>query len=275
MALFENKKEREYEIVNEGSERVLRIDYTKKTIIPSIEDSEECMQDVINKLVENAGVSRVVLVQQRNYNYSYSQVQLLAEIAGLYNHVIKQGKFLAMPADEGYKYLASKIGVVRGLVRNLIRDPVGVYVELRRIIREEKIILGKLVDEPDIKSCEILIEILTEFFGFLDKTKIIWIVRKRLDGYQVGGREIYRQLFRAEITPNFMFTRLMSRIPVDGEEIDSYKIGNADVTILSVPEDIKYLYHIISPEFKLTEDKQELLDKECLDRAQAKGRGIY
>ena len=141
MALFENKKEREYEIVNEGSERVLRIDYTKKTIIPSIEDSEECMQDVINKLVENAGVSRVVLVQQRNYNYSYSQVQLLAEIAGLYNHVIKQGKFLAMPADEGYKYLASKIGVVRGLVRNLIRDPVGVYVELRSIIIKEKIIL--------------------------------------------------------------------------------------------------------------------------------------
>ena len=53
MALFGNKKEKEYEVVNEGSERVLRIDYTKKTIIPSIEDSEECMQDIINKLIEN------------------------------------------------------------------------------------------------------------------------------------------------------------------------------------------------------------------------------
>src|SRR3990167_3718679 len=99
MAVFSNKKERESEVVNEGSERVLRIDYTKKSIIPSIEDSEECMQDVIDKLVENSGVSRVVLVQQRNYNYSFSQVQLLVEIAGLYNHLIKQSKFLAMPAD--------------------------------------------------------------------------------------------------------------------------------------------------------------------------------
>lgn len=260
MALFANKKEKEFEIVNEGSERVLRIDYTKKTIIPSIEDSEECMQDVINKLVENTGISRVVLVQHRNYNYSYSQVQLLSEIAGLYNHLIKQSKFLAMPASEQHKYLASKIGIVRSLIRNLTRDPIGVYVELKRLIREEKIILGKLIDEPDIKSCEILIEILKEFFELLDKTKLIWIVRKRLDGYEVGSREIYRQLFRAEITPNFMFTRLMSRIPVDGDEIDSYKVGNADVGIFSVPEDIKYLYHLMPPEFKLSEDKQELLE---------------
>ena len=178
-----NKKEEDYVVINEGSERVLRIDYTKKTIIPSIEDSEECMQDVINRLVENAGISRVVLVQQRNYNYSFSQVQLLVEIAELYNHLIKQSKFLAMPADEQYRYLASKIGVVRGLVRNLIRDPIGVYVELRRLIREEKIVFDKLVDEPDIKSCEILIGILKEFFDLLDKSILIGIVKKRLDGH--------------------------------------------------------------------------------------------
>src|SRR3989344_4248783 len=260
MAIFSNKKEREFDVVNEGSERVLRIDYTKKTIIPSIEDSEDCMQDIMSRLIEAAGVSRVILIQQRNYNYSQSQVQLLAEIARLYNHLIKQKKFLALPANEQHKYLASKIGILRGLIRNLIRDPIGTYVELKRMMREEKIILGKLVDEPDIKSCEILIELLKEFYDLLDRTKLISIVKKRLDGYKIGDREIYGQLFRAEITPNFIFTRLMSRIPIEGSEIDSYKVGNADVSIFSVPQDIKYLYHIMPPEFKLTEDKQELLD---------------
>ena len=260
MALFANKKEREYDVVNEGSERVLRIDYTKKSIIPSIEDSGECMQDVISKLVEAIGVSRVVLVQQRNYNYSYSQVQLLAEVARLYNHLIKQKKFLALPAKEQHKYLASKIGILRGLIRNLIRDPIGTYVELKRIIREEKILLAKLVDEPDIRSCEILIELLKEFYDLLDNIKIISIVKKRIDGHKIGEREIYRQLFRAEITPNFMFTRLMSRVPIEGSEVDSYKVGNADVSIFSVPNDIKNLYHLMPPEFKITEDKQELLD---------------
>ncbi|MBI2105359.1 type II/IV secretion system ATPase subunit [Candidatus Woesearchaeota archaeon] len=259
MVISENKT-KDYELSNEGSERVLRIDYTKKSIIPSIEDSEECMMDVLSRLAEIPGVGRVVLVQQRNYNYSYNQIQLLAEIARLYNHLIKQQKFIALPVEESHKYLASKIGIVRGLVRNLIKDPLGTYVELKRVLREEKIILGKLIDEPDINSCELLINILKEFFDLLERTKLINVVKNRLDGHQIGNREIYSQIFRAEITPNFVFTRLMSKIPVDGEEIDSYKVGNADVNIFSVPEDIKYLYHINPVEFKLSEDKQELLE---------------
>lgn len=259
MVISENKT-KDYELSNEGSERVLRIDYTKKSIIPSIEDSEECMMDVLSRLAEIPGVGRVVLVQQRNYNYSYNQIQLLAEIARLYNHLIKQQKFIALPVEESHKYLASKIGIVRGLVRNLIKDPLGTYVELKRVLREEKIIFGKLIDEPDINSCELLINILKEFFDLLERTKLINVVKNRLDGHQIGNREIYSQIFRAEITPNFVFTRLMSKIPVDGEEIDSYKVGNADVNIFSVPEDIKYLYHINPVEFKLSEDKQELLE---------------
>lgn len=259
MVISENKT-KDYELSNEGSERVLRIDYTKKSIIPSIEDSEECMMDVLSRLAEIPGVGRVVLVQQRNYNYSYNQIQLLAEIARLYNHLIKQQKFIALPVEESHKYLASKIGIVRGLVRNLIKDPLGTYVELKRVLREEKIILGKLIDEPDINSCELLINILKEFFDLLERTKLINVVKNRLDGHQIGNREIYSQIFRAEITPNFVFTRLMSKIPVDGEEIDSYKVGNADVNIFSVPEDIKYLYHINPVEFKLSEDKKELLE---------------
>jgi hypothetical protein len=46
----EGKKD--YEVVSEGSEEVLRIDYTQKGLLASIEDSEECMGDVLSKLVE-------------------------------------------------------------------------------------------------------------------------------------------------------------------------------------------------------------------------------
>jgi archaeal flagellar protein FlaI len=259
MALFKKGKG-EYEVVTEGSERVLRIDYMKKNSIPSIESNRECMQEVVSKLAETPGVHRVVLMQQRNYNYGYNQIQLLVEVARVYSHVVKQKKFIALPVDEGHKYLASKIGIVRGLVRYLVSDPIGTYVELKRVLREEKIMLGKLVDEADISSCNMFIGILKEFFDLLDGLKLISLVKKRLEGHKVGSREIYGQLFRAEITPNFVFTRLMSKIPLDGEELDSYKISNGQVSVFSVPEDVKPLYHLSPVEFRLSEDKQELLE---------------
>ena len=50
-------------------------------------------------------------------------------------------------------------------------------------------------------------------------------------------------------------------VPLEGDELDSYKINkNTNVTIFETPEDIKYLYFLNPPEFKLSEDKYELLD---------------
>ena len=184
----EGKKD--YEVVSEGSEEVLRIDYTQKGLLASIEDSEECMGDVLSKLVEVPRVSRVVLVQHKNYNYSYSQTQLLLEIARAYHHLIKQKKFLALSVGEEYKYLASKRELLQSLVRGLIYDPIGIYVELRRVIREEKIMYKKLVDEPDIRSSEILLDVLNEFKDLLEETKLINLVKDRLEGHKVGRRGI-------------------------------------------------------------------------------------
>jgi hypothetical protein len=87
------------------------------------------------------------------------------------------------------------------------------------------------------------------------------LARTSLEGYVIGDRSLYREYFRATVTPDFMFTRLMSSQPLDGQELDIYTIGqNSDVTIFKIPGDIKYLYHLNPPEFKLNEDHYELLD---------------
>ena len=49
----------------------------------------------------------------------------------------------------------------------------------------------------------------------------------------------------------------MAQLPPDGEQLDIYTVGKAEVTLLKVPGDIKTLYHLNPPEFKLTEDKYE------------------
>jgi hypothetical protein len=49
-----------------------------------------------------------------------------------------------------------------------------------------------------------------------------------------------------------MYTKLMSDPPLNGEEIDGYSIDKrTDVTLYRVPGDIKLLYHLNPPEFKI------------------------
>jgi len=58
-----------------------------------------------------------------------------------------------------------------------------------------------------------------------------------------------------------MYTKLMSQVPLGAEILDSYKIGkDAEVTIYDTNDDIKHLYHLSPPEFRLSEEKYELLE---------------
>ncbi|MBS3157401.1 type II/IV secretion system ATPase subunit, partial [Candidatus Woesearchaeota archaeon] len=181
------------------------------------------------------------------------------QIAGLYNHVVKTKKFLL--SLEGSLYLNEKRGTMHSLISMLRGDPVGTYVEILRILREEKIINKKLLDEPDIQSSNYYISILSEFRLLLEKSRIIQSAEPFLEGYKVGDRTVYKKFFSADITPDFIFTRLMSKVPTDGRELDRYIIEDGtDVTIFEKTDDIKHLYFLSPPEFKISEDKYELLD---------------
>ena len=248
-----------YEILREGNESVIRLDYEKVNFVPSVEDNALCMADVVGKLAEEPEVNRVIFNQRRNYHYNDFQTSLLKQIAGLYNHVVKTKKFLL--SLEGSLYLNEKRGTMHSLISMLRGDPVGTYVEILRILREEKIINKKLLDEPDIQSSNYYISILSEFRLLLEKSRIIQSAEPFLEGYKVGDRTVYKKFFSADITPDFIFTRLMSKVPTDGRELDRYIIEDGtDVTIFEKTDDIKHLYFLSPPEFKISEDKYELLD---------------
>jgi len=79
-----------HEIEREGGEDVLYINYLGAPFVPSLEDSFQVTAQVLDILTENQNISRVVLVQQRNYNYNFDQVSSLLEIAQLYNYLVKE-----------------------------------------------------------------------------------------------------------------------------------------------------------------------------------------
>ena len=256
----------DYEVVKEGANNVLRVNYENYPQIPSVEDSSTTMAKIIDTLIEVPGINMIIFSQRRNYTYSYEQTEILNEIASLFNYLTKQKRILSLglfDQTETFRVYAQEWGaVIHDMVYNLLRsDPIGAYVELKRKIREEKIKIKETNSMEEVSARTAYIETLSYILKMLDNTKLISLVKPSLSGHVVGSRSVYRDVFRAEIGPDFVFTRLMAEIPLNAEEVDAYNLDEGtDVTIYKLRGDIKYYYHLSPPEFKISEEKYGLLD---------------
>ena len=254
------------EILREGEDEVLKINYQSVSHIPSIEGNPLVMMDAIDKILENPSTSRITFSQRRNYNYTYDQTQMLVELANIYAYFVKSKKATSLQnfglGDDDPKILGERFEALRYIMFNLLKtDPLAAYMELKRLLRQQNINLKSTIDPRVKQSLNIYIRLLSEIFTQLDKTKLIQVASEYLPGYQAGNREIYKLFFRASITPDFMYTKLMTSPPIDGKQVAVYKINpTTDVTIFEQKDDLKKLYQLNPPEFKLSQDKFELLD---------------
>ncbi len=256
--------EREYSVIKEGQEDVMKINAETWSFAPSIEDVALCMATTIDKLVEAPSVARIVFSQRKQYSYDYVQTQMLIEIANLYKLLVRQKKMITLGdvpiTAESTVYLPIWRARVQEIVLQLLRqDPLGAYVELKRVVREEKIKNAKMPIGV-AESHSAYIDILNQVITLLESTKLVSTVRDELAGYSLGDRSLYKRIFRPAVMPDFVFTRLMLQQPIDAEEVDVYDVENSNVALFKTERDIKPLYHLTPPEFKISEDKYALLD---------------
>ncbi|MCX8193944.1 MAG: type II/IV secretion system ATPase subunit [Candidatus Pacearchaeota archaeon] len=267
MIFKEGTKLYAYEVIREAGQDVMYINYLGAPYVPNIADLPVVMARTIDYLIESPNVTRIVFVQQRNYSYDSREVFLLNEVAQLYVHLIKQEKVLSTTTLEPYKckmHLAQRYDAMRYLILTLLKqDPIGCYVEAKRLLREEKM-AAKKARATELACENHYIRLLTKIITMLSNLTLIKEVSGKLLGYKLGDRSLYVELFRPEIVPNFTFTRLMASMPPEAEIIDEYEIGpehdKSTVTILKVPNSTKYLYHLVAPEFTLNEDLQTLVN---------------
>jgi type IV secretory pathway ATPase VirB11/archaellum biosynthesis ATPase len=266
MALFKGKKICSYDVIRESDEVILKINCEKCTFLPSLEDNPQCMSKTITKIIEVGNVTKVVFSQKRDYEYDFDQTQLLVEIAKAYKRISRQKKFFEysnFASDAGCTKCANyRYSQIKNIIFNLfISDPVGAYVELKRLLRREKINLDKTSNDECINCEKKFISVLKYIIGVLEKTKLIALAKPYIAGFRIGDRNIYRQIFSPTIKPDFMFTKLMAAYPSEADTLASYIIGQNEVTVFDVPDTVQYLYHILPPEFKISEEKYDLLDK--------------
>ncbi len=267
MALFDkSKKPFSYEVVREGDDVILSVNLEDYQRIPSIEDDTVVMSKVCDLLIEVKDATKIIFLQKRNYEYDYNQVSLLRELSSLYAKLSKRNDAFSygnMLSDNACSKWANRwYSEIQYIISNLLKaDPIGAYVELIRISRDERIKAEKSPDNDFLKCSSKYQKILEYIVGMIESTKLIALTKPYLPGHKVGDREIYRRVFSASIRPDFMFTKIMASFPHNGEEIDHYIIGkDIEVTIFELPDTVQYLYHVMPPEFKLSEEKYEILD---------------
>jgi len=254
-----------YEVQRKGGEDIIYINYLGAPYVPSISEHPDVMERTIDVLMENPNVSRVVFVQQKNYNYDFKETGLLLEIAQLYVYLVKQEKVLSQEKliTNREEFFTKRYNDVFSFLLLLKQDPIAAYSELKKIIIQAKIFLDKTIKESKTDVVN-YIHFLEKIFELLEKTKLIQSVFPYLGDYQRGDREIYHRIFKPDVIPNFTFTRLVSELPRESEIVDQYKIGdNYDeslVTILRRKDEAKLIYHLNPPENSLSEEQSMLLN---------------
>ncbi|MFB6076410.1 MAG: ATPase, T2SS/T4P/T4SS family [Candidatus Aenigmatarchaeota archaeon] len=230
----------------------------------SIADYPMCMLTTIDKLSQNLNAQSVILRRNREYEYDFKQVKKLIEVAKAIKSITKD-KDLMTRSRVDFKscerWLSDDFADLEEIImEDLRKDPMGAYVKLRRKTRRLK---ATLPDYPEGENCyrQFIGNVMQPIQKILDDLDIVQSAQGMLSGYDVGDREIYREIFHPTIRPNFMLTKYMSRPPERGEVIDRYTIpGGVEIEVYNVPGKIRYVYHVTPPEFKLDEDNYTILD---------------
>ena len=243
-----------YEVRNEAGENVAYVNYLGASFIPSIASLQEVMARNVDLLIESPNISRIILVQQRNYNYNFEQVSMLAEIANLYTFLLKQDKILS-PEKLGNLNTAEKYDFLTNFLQGLKFDAFLAYQRIRDKLTEQKSFQLEQQDKSYIRLLDKIIKLLGE-------TKLIKKLIEREES--ANGRVAYSEIFAPDIIPNFAFARLASALPEGAKIVDQYEIGieedKSTITILKKPNELKYFYHLMPPEYFLNEDFQMLLN---------------
>lgn len=251
------------EVIREGDDTVLYI-RAAETEHASIEDNPAFFERVCKMLVENKSVTKILVSQRQDAEYDYDQTAMLHGLASWYRRLLRekeQWSYSALAAagtpepDNSARWNLISQAVHSGL----LSDPLGTYVMLKRAQRRAQIELEKSV-EPLREGVERYWTALAMLTSGFEELELYERTKSELEGLRPGDRAPYRKLFTPQTKPDFMFTKLLAAYPKDGQEVASYTIGPTEVTIFKLPDTVQYLYHLIPPEFKLSEDHYELLD---------------
>ncbi len=250
-----------YEISKESGIKIAKVNVKDYLNPPLIEEDPLIMAFSIDLILKEGVLNKIVFIQNQEYEYDEEQLKYLQEIAELIKYLVYTKKILSIPrTKECLNSLIKKYEVLKNILfYDLKKDPIGTYVEIKRIIRQEELLNQSFSICPIISQW--FVERLNVILNALEKTKIISLFKDKLEGFRKGQRVFYRELFHPIIKPTFVYIKLALEPPERSKEIDYYKIDKDSEVIVYYLEDKVYNYYqLIPPEYKLSEDEYIILD---------------
>jgi len=253
-------------IKSEAGKRYLLFKCKDCVYSASIADDIHCRFHVINEL-QQAEVDSIVLSEVYERAYSESQTALLKEIASLYSKFAVEAVWsysrLGLTPIKKETDLAPRYRTIVRVAHDLLSyDPILAYLTCLQEIAKEKKIFESLSIEAK-KDLEVYIETLTYIKNELEKTKLIQNAKKfLLELKEVPEtKEFYNILFKVEIKPAFIGSKLLFEEMPELELLDEYQVGSTTIQIFKHPDKTENLYFINPPEYTLTPEKYFVLSK--------------
>lgn len=250
----------EYDVVDGA----LRINCMNWAIAPSIEDSDATMAIVIDTLLKARDADRIVLIETRENEYDAEQTKMLREIADAYNRILNIDKVISLKnfgPPQCEKLFSKRLADLQFLILEILRkDPIGAYLRTVKMVNANKVLEGTAPFEQKVCFTQYLDNSLIPIKNILEGCTLIQKALPILQNYQIGSRDIYREIFSPTVRPNFMLTKFMLAIPKGSRLLAKYSLAGADVEIYKMPTKVRHLYHITPKEFVLTDEKYTILD---------------
>ncbi len=250
----------DYEV--KGADLVIN---TKNWVIsPSIEDSEGAMAIAIDKLVEVKNVSRLVMSSYMDIEYAYDDFDMLKEIADAYDRITRIDRLLdAEKFGPGCaELLPQRMTETRFLVSEVLRkDPVGAFIRIDMLVTRLR--KEMMTGTPMYNECTAayLQNVLEPIRSILLRCRLIQRAKAFAFPLKLGSRTAYREIFRPTLRPKFMNTKYFVLPPHGAKLIERYYINSTLVEVYKHGTSVRLLYHISPPEFRLTQDKYDILDE--------------
>ena len=111
---------------------------------------------------------------------------------------------------------------------------------MARIDRELNI--AENISRQRAQSRQVFITTLTSLKERFEKLKLFKLVQSNLNKHKPGSREIYHNIFSPIIKPNFLYAKLVTKLPAGARELEAYRLENdTKVSILDLPGKVGHL----------------------------------